>query len=377
MKSAFKFRPKSISQKILATIFVISSIVTLAITVIQLSYDYYQEINTLKKGLAQVEKSYSKSIITSLWELNEFQIQNQLDGITSIPGIQYASIEYKGRSLSSSGHLSDQNIRREIALYHYDREGKATFLGNLIIHADIEQLWNKIYNRIFIIFITQFFKTLLVSFLIYLSIQHIITRHLIHTSSFVKDLDFQHLKNPLILNRKKHPYSPVDELDTLSESINQMREKLHRSYNELNFLNKDLEQKIENKTQELLDQRKQMEYSSRMSSLGEMAAGIAHEINNPITIIGTASRLMRKSVDAGNADTEKLKAYFDKIDKTTDRVSKIISGLLALSRDASNEGFSQFTLKDVLTDVLSLCGEKFKNKNIEIHTDLDNPAFMI
>lgn len=374
---SFSLRPKSISQKILATILLISSVLTLAITFIQLSFDYYQEVSTLKKSLSLVEKSYAKSIVASLWELNEFQIQTELDGITSIPGIQYVTILYKGQTIAKSGKISQNTILKSVDLYHYNKAGQATLLGRLDVYGDVDQVLTKIYNKIFIIFITQFFKTLLVSILIYLSIQQLVTRHIINISSFVKNIDFHSLDNPLHLKRKllQKNDENEDELDTLVNSINEMREKLNTSYIELNTLNKELEEKVEVKTQIVLEQRKKLEISSRMSSLGEMAGGIAHEINNPITIIGTASKLLRKTVESGVTEPDKLSNYFDKIDNTTDRISKIISGLLALSRDASNEDYSEFKIGEIINDVLALCGEKFKAKGIDIRINLEDKVF--
>lgn len=345
------FRPRSITQKILTTIFLISSVVTLLITIIQLSFDYYQEMSALKKGLTLVEKSYSKSIEASLWELNELQIQTQLDGIISIPGIQYATIIYDGKIVAASGAKGGRFMEKTIELVHIEKQGARTYLGQLIIYASIDQLYDKLINKVFIIFISQLLKTFLVSAFLFISIQHLITRHLIHISAFVKNIDLKSKKR-LQLPRKDRFYSTKDELEVLVNSINEMRENLANSYEELEEMNSE--------------QRRRLELSSRMSSLGEMAGGIAHEINNPLTIIGSSSRQLRKKIESGETSPEKILSYFEKIDKTTDRISKIINGMLSISRDASKENLTSFTWHDIIQDVLALCGEKFKHVGIEI-----------
>lgn len=375
-----QFKPTSISQKILAYIFVISSVFTLAITILQLSFDYHQEVKALEKSLGLVERSYSKSITSSLWELNDFQIQTQLDGITSVPGVQYVTILYKDRLVASSGVMSENTISKSIDLIHFDKFGKGTFLGKFVIYGNLDNVWEKIYSKIFIIFISQLFKTMLVSFLIYFSIQKLVTRHLVHISSFVKDLNIMSDEKRLILDRKKAVSSEVendDELDILVDSINSMREKLSASYQDLNKLNRELEEKVEVKTLQVLQQNRRLEYSSRMSSLGEMAGGIAHEINNPIMIIKTASNLLKKLIESGDTDINRLNNFFDKIDKTTDRITKIIHGLLTLSRDTSNENCTLFQMSDVLGDVLALCAERFKAHGILIKINLEDEAFKV
>jgi signal transduction histidine kinase len=361
-------KSNSISQKILVAIFLISSFVTLIITVVELRFDYQREVGLLKKNLSLVEQSYTESLSSSLWELNMGQVQTQLNGITSIPGIKHVAIYDNNIFLAQSGAIPKNTLLKTVNLFHRDDLGRQKSLGKFIIYGDMDLVFEKISMKIFTIFITQFLKTLLVSFLIYICIQHIITKHLVHIATFFANLDLKSIDKDLTLSRSQ--LDSEDELDVLVNSINMMRKKIFKSYQELSYLNKELEEKVEMKTQIVLEQRKVLEYSSRMSSLGEMAGGIAHEINNPLMIIRTAASVMKKAVESGNTQPEKLSNYCDKIENTTDRISKIIHGLLVLSRDTSEEGHSVFTLGENITDVLDLCGEKFKSVGIDIKVNL-------
>lgn len=363
-------RPKSISHKILLAIFIMSSIITLVITLIELRIDYQREVSELKKNLTLVEESYAKSIATSMWELNTELLQTQLDGITSIPGLKHAAVYDNNSFMAKSGTIPENSIMKTIYLTHPNSQGKNIGLGTFIIYGDMHMVFEKISSKFLTIFMSQFLKILMISFMIYLCIQHIITKHLISIANYVKDLDLKSIHEKFELKRTK--ISSDDELDVLVESINLMRRKLYKSYTDLSKLNRELEEKVEAKTQIVLEQRKILEYSSRMSSLGEMASGIAHEINNPLMIIRTASSAMRRSVDSCGEQTEKLTKYCDKIESTTDRISKIIHGMLVLSRDSTDEDFSTFTLKENLEDVLDLCNEKFKSKGIELIVNLSD-----
>jgi signal transduction histidine kinase len=366
----FDLKSKSISHKILMAIFLISSLVTLVITLVELRFDYQREVGQLKKNLSLVEKSYSESLSSSLWELNLGQVQTQLNGITSIPGIKHVEVYDNNNFIAQSGSVPKNTIQKTVQLFHEDDLGINKNLGKFVIYADMDIVFEKLSNKIFIIFITQFLRTLLVSVLIYICIQHILTQHLVQIATFFKNLDLKSIDKSLALNRTK--LDSDDELDVLVDSINMMRKKIYKSYFDLSNLNKELEEKVELKTQIVLDQRKILEYSSRMSSLGEMAGGIAHEINNPLMIIRTASSVMKKAIESGNAQPVKLTNYCEKIESTTDRISKIIHGLLVLSRDTSDEGQSAFSLGENINDVLDLCGEKFKSIGIEIRVTMGN-----
>ena len=113
-------------------------------------------------------------------------------------------------------------------------------------------------------------------------------------------------------------------------------------------------------------QQVQMIESDRLRSLGEMAGGIAHEINNPLAIISaTTARLKRQLADS-DRDIEKMKLSVDKISQTVDRMAKIIVGLRNFSRDGSNDPFGVVTANALIAEVLDLCAERLKIHNVSV-----------
>ncbi|MDH4468157.1 MAG: CHASE4 domain-containing protein [Bacteriovoracaceae bacterium] len=148
------------------------------------------------------------------------------------------------------------------------------------------------------------------------------------------------------------PYLGGDELGQLGNQFNQMIQDLDR----LRAAN------LHNET---------------MASLGEMAGGIAHEINNPLTIISGASKMIKKIINGGIQDTPKLLKYIDDIDKTVLRISKIISGMRNISRNAESEEFTPCSLEEVIKDTIAVCHEKFKVNGVELIWDSNNPSFKL
>lgn len=114
--------------------------------------------------------------------------------------------------------------------------------------------------------------------------------------------------------------------------------------------------------------------ASKMASLGEMASGIAHEINNPLSVIlGRASILQSKVEDlkVEGQGKEKIIEDLKKIEATVHRIAKIIKGLKSFSRNADNDPMVRVSLKNTIEDTLELCTEKFKNRSIELRIKLD------
>ena len=109
--------------------------------------------------------------------------------------------------------------------------------------------------------------------------------------------------------------------------------------------------------------------ASKMSSLGEMAAGIAHEINNPLTIIQGKAYQLAKAVNESQIDSERLAKLASDIERTTQRIAKIIQGLRAFSREGAQDRFEIRDANSILDETLALCSERFKNNNIDLKVE--------
>lgn len=114
------------------------------------------------------------------------------------------------------------------------------------------------------------------------------------------------------------------------------------------------------------EQQVQIINASKMSALGEMAGGIAHEINNPLAIIRGAAELLEHGLQSGKLDQQQLSGITVKIRKTVDRVAKIIRGLRTFSRDADEDPLEECFISDILSETLDFCRSRLLSLQIKL-----------
>ena len=162
------------------------------------------------------------------------------------------------------------------------------------------------------------------------------------------------------------PVRSEDEFGQLATSFNGMTVALRKSEGELREWGRTLEQKVEKRTQELRIAEAETARTEKLASVGLLAAGIAHELNNPLTGVLTFTTLLRKKMADGSADAEDL----DLVIRETKRCATIIRRLLDFAREKTPE--KKFTdLNRVIEDTVRIIERPASFRDIDIALDLD------
>ena len=122
------------------------------------------------------------------------------------------------------------------------------------------------------------------------------------------------------------------------------------------------------------DRRKAQEQlvsSAKMVSMGRMAAGIAHEVNNPLQLIVSHAERMKNMATkafapASDASPDRLIAVADQIQSVAMRIGSINKGLLAISRDAASDPMHEVSVRTVLNLSLDLCRAHLESNRVEL-----------
>ncbi|MFB3902263.1 MAG: cache domain-containing protein [Acidobacteriota bacterium] len=158
-----------------------------------------------------------------------------------------------------------------------------------------------------------------------------------------------------------------DEIGNLAENFNKMSQELAAAHRLLVESAETLERKVEERTAQLRAMQDQLIQTEKLAALGKLAAGVAHEINNPLTGILTNSSLMLEDCPADNPNRADLQTIVDE----TLRCRKIVKGLLDFARQTAPQK-ELISLNQVVENVLGLVCNQAGFRDIRISKKLDS-----
>jgi C4-dicarboxylate-specific signal transduction histidine kinase len=114
---------------------------------------------------------------------------------------------------------------------------------------------------------------------------------------------------------------------------------------------------------EIANQRTNAINSLKHVSIGEMAKNISHEVNNPLAVIRGSVQQINRLVSQNN-NSEGLKTYVDRLDRSALRIEKIVRGLHLITKETSKDPYIKISMKRIINDALSIFQERILNSDI-------------
>lgn len=161
------------------------------------------------------------------------------------------------------------------------------------------------------------------------------------------------------------------ELDSISRALNQAGSMIEKRNNDIMYYTNDLENLVRNRTAELEEQMIKNLNTARLAAVGEMAADVAHEINNPLTVIDLHATKLKRMESSLPPD---VMTSIDKMQLMVKRIGKIIKGLRSLSRDGDADPFVAFSVQNMIEDVKMLVEMKVRSHDIKFDINVSNPS---
>jgi two-component system NtrC family sensor kinase len=170
----------------------------------------------------------------------------------------------------------------------------------------------------------------------------------------------------------------ADEIGELAAEFNQMSAALARQDAEIRELNRELEAKVLSRTAELEDQhrvlvrtKEELSRSEKLAAIGELAAGVAHEINNPMAIIRGNTELLQSDLPPDHPNREEV----DIIANQVRRVERIVANLLKFARQEQRH-LAAAGINGILDEIVAQIGHQVSLEGITVERRYDpsNPV---
>ncbi len=137
------------------------------------------------------------------------------------------------------------------------------------------------------------------------------------------------------------------------------------------FIHVSFTEKYRKQTEDKIDKlnqtQAQLVQSAKLASLGEMSAGVAHEINNPLTIINMRINQIQRYYKTNSLSEAEIDKFFKDIHKSSSRIIRIINSLRVFAKDTKEEPFSETTFNSVMEEVMELAYERLKYGGIKVN----------
>jgi two-component system NtrC family sensor kinase len=214
--------------------------------------------------------------------------------------------------------------------------------------------------------VTTIVEALLISAFVVLLVGFFVTRpihRLIEANAALGRMDLEH---PIEITSSR-------ELWNLAGSFNRMRDRLREALAEINQDAQELEAKVAERTAQLQQAQRQLLKADRLASLGQLAASVAHEINNPLSGVLNFSALMGRILKEDGVPRERVpefRGYLERVTEQTARAGRIVSDLLAFSRRSKPQR-APADLNALVRGTVGLVSHKLKLLNVEAALQLD------
>jgi signal transduction histidine kinase len=314
-------------------------------------------------ALLLMDKNSTEEILKSFSEIDEIE-----KAVIFTPDKKiFAEFVKKNIDINAPENIKEMsyNFKKSYFDLIYPIYFKNDYLGSLYIISDISAFYNDLALKLISILLI-FILSIYLSYKYFSKLSKAILKPISYLNTSMKQISKSKNYETRIY------YNEDDEFKILCDCFNEMSEIIQKH-------TESLENEVQERIKELKHAQAQLMHSNKLASLGEMATGIAHEINQPLSIIKFISQSIVFKSEEGIRPKLDMNVHYDllKIEMQVERIKGIIDHLRVFARKSENLNIEIFDLKTALEETFMFVEQQFKNIGIKIEMILPMDKILV
>lgn len=407
----------SVATRLLTLTFSLYFLVAMLVTAGHMKFEYDQAKRNILQDLKVFHTTFQPIMSQMVWSINHEALRKTVDGIAEAPTIAGVRIIPNGMDEVAAGTIRNAqgNIVQagragnpifwdtpgQLGLFAYEfpiiyrlPDGRDETLGKGIFYSSNAIVLQRVQYGFIVILANSLIKTAALWIIFSWLSNRLLRRPLATLNDAVRSVDFERLDHLEVDLRTRGR----NELKVLEEAFNDMIQKLRAARLELHEANLSLERKVDQRTRKLVDANRTLEHtlaelratqdhliqSEKMASLGQLVAGVAHELNTPIgnalvtaSILEAAAKELQATVLHGELRKSALLYYVQSnipmvelISRSCERAADLIASFKQVAVDQTSEKRRVFDLRQLVEDNVAAVRPSFRRMPWNIALDI-------
>lgn len=225
-----------IGRRIILILIIISSIVTLLTSFMQLYWDYNREFDAIESRHQELQSIHIDLLATSLWRFDLVLLQQRLEGLINLSKIDYLKIETENYTFTAGTPVFEQTISSLYPVtFKASEEATPEVIGSLYVQSDAKKIYNYLLEQFLISLGINAFKITIICYIILMIVHQSINRRIFSIARYLRQFNPLEPPKPLKLRYTPCIMEKEDELKWLGDEANKITKDVTSLYQNLKF----------------------------------------------------------------------------------------------------------------------------------------------